>query len=219
MSKNPIFWSRLESDADIAKNPFGPSCTRTSGAYASAIFGNGFNSSANLHVVDMDSGVVMVRKGCIETWFIPGIDSSAVGTEAALFAELGLSSNYFCLRFVQATSIWQARSGILAGNNWCESSIDTYTAGDKIHMAMVWDYDGIGGGSDTMRIYKNGVEIGNSTLSVTERTGSTIMRLGSDYGGVREADGIIDNLKIWDYAKIDFSDRYRERAGCNDMVT
>ncbi len=78
------------------------------------------------------------------------------------------------------------------------------------------DNSGIDGGSDTARAYVDDVMVGSSTTDLTPSNASSVgqMRIGNSYldatlstGYVR---GQVDNIKIWDYAKVDFSDRLTE---------
>jgi len=79
-----------------------------------------------------------------------------------------------------------------------------------LHIAGVWDRNGIDGTSDTVRLYVNGVQVG-AIQSKSWGTGFNSNR--ADIAGGQdliENKFAIDNLVIYDYAKIDFSDRFHE---------
>src|SRR5262249_25045556 len=79
-----------------------------------------------------------------------------------------------------------------------------------IHLAGVWDRQGIAGTTDTMRLYLNGVEVASTTQNGWGTTVGTV----ADIDGGNDADIVgkfsIDNLKLWSGAKTDFSDRFGE---------
>jgi len=82
---------------------------------------------------------------------------------------------------------------------------------EPFHAAISWDIAGIDGTSDTVRVYRDGAVVGSTTTlwnsSELERY-DIILGYGPDGGGYDKF--IVDNIEIWDYAKTDFSDRFRE---------
>jgi hypothetical protein len=82
---------------------------------------------------------------------------------------------------------------------------------EPVHVAFVWDRNGIEGSDQTQRIYVNGelVSFGTTSNWGTNNDGITRMATGidSDYGESRYA---MDNIKVYNYAKTDFSDRVNE---------
>lgn len=99
----------------------------------------------------------------------------------------------------------------------------TFSKGESFHLAVVWDEEGIDGTDDTMRIYLNGEVAGAASgfwggdpflkylyLGTSPNSGT----FGTYYNAMA---GAFDNLKIWEYSKVDFSDRLQEdtSAGCN----
>ena len=79
---------------------------------------------------------------------------------------------------------------------------------------MSWDINGINGTEDTIRVYRDGNQIG-ATTSSWNPAGTVeydiVLGYGPDSGGYDKF--ITDNLIIWDYAKTDFSDRFVENPG------
>jgi hypothetical protein len=86
-----------------------------------------------------------------------------------------------------------------------------------VHFAWVWDTNGIAGTSDTMRIYVDGnVEgVQSGTWDATDPFAQylylgTVPNHGNWDHYYNAVKGVTDNLKIWDYAKTDFVDRFIE---------
>jgi hypothetical protein len=87
------------------------------------------------------------------------------------------------------------------------------------HFAFVWDRNGIDGSSETMRIYVNGhCKATRSGIWSVNGGMCRYLYLGTipcynnwdqDYNAVK---GVMDNIKIWNYAKTNFSDRYSEMS-------
>ena len=78
-------------------------------------------------------------------------------------------------------------------------------------MHWFWDYDGIDNTSDKLRLYVNG-EIGLTSNSATlANAAQTNIRLGNNDNNNGYANGVIDNFKVYNYAKTDFSDRNIEQ--------
>jgi hypothetical protein len=70
-----------------------------------------------------------------------------------------------------------------------------------------------------MRLYFNGADVLSTTNALTVKGAGDFV-----FGNVKRSGydlpctGLVDNLKIWDYEKTDFSDRNYERSGCNDQI-
>ena len=88
---------------------------------------------------------------------------------------------------------------------------------DIVHYGYVYDTNGIDGSSDTLRLYMDNVEIYSSTTAARPR----IIFSGTNYDGSiyigtqnafrpRESDAVHDTIKVYNYAKTDFSDRFVE---------
>jgi len=91
--------------------------------------------------------------------------------------------------------------------------------GSWIHVAGVWDRRGIEGTADTVRLYVNGEVVAASgatdwgTTRCANRRPDGQWRCLTDVAGCNDtcADTFaVDNLKLWNYAKTDFSDRFEE---------
>lgn len=98
----------------------------------------------------------------------------------------------------------------------------TFAANEWMHLAVVWDGDGIESyGGKTLALFVNGVEIASTTQTFSTTVDfDQYLSLGSQAGCVflpnspakcySGASGSFDNVKIWNYAKTDFSDRFVE---------
>jgi PASTA domain-containing protein/concanavalin A-like lectin/glucanase superfamily protein len=91
--------------------------------------------------------------------------------------------------------------------------------GRWIHVAGVWDRSGIAGTADTLRLYVNGEVVAASratdwgTTRCANRRPAGQWRCLTDVAGCNDtcADVFaVDNLKLWNYAKADYSDRFEE---------
>ncbi len=81
------------------------------------------------------------------------------------------------------------------------------------HVAFVWDLNGIAGTADKLRIYRDGVVVGSNTDTIADIMfdDGVVKLLGHhEYRRYNQPTAYMDNLKVWDYAKTDFSDRSRE---------
>jgi hypothetical protein len=98
--------------------------------------------------------------------------------------------------------------------------------GQWIHVAFVWDGAGIEGGCDDIRIYRDGVVVSSHQGRFSEvyprclygydldpdcSHGYEVRVLAHhEYDRLGFPSAYLDNLKVWDYAKTDFSDRFFE---------
>jgi hypothetical protein len=91
--------------------------------------------------------------------------------------------------------------------------------GRWIHVAGVWDRSGIAGSPDTVRLYLNGeivaasraTDWGNTPCASRRPAGQ--WRCFTDVAGCNDTCANVfevDNLKLWSYAKTDYSDRFEE---------
>ncbi|MBI4978443.1 MAG: hypothetical protein HZC28_13265 [Spirochaetes bacterium] len=219
-----ILWNKLESAASLSNSVVGANgwftgsssnYSFTGGKYNNGLQAVGFFDCSNKVV--FPGSVMSNRKQCIEFWY------KKTGTWQA-----GAGANLICYGIPGSPSynidahILTGYSGVhllefsYAGTVMGTSVHDTdIVSNQNYHMAFVWDEDGIGGGSDKMRVYIDGVLVG-STNTANARTIVTNQQfVVGDIHAVSGwpewcAQGVIDNLKIFNYAKTDFSDRFTE---------
>jgi hypothetical protein len=92
-----------------------------------------------------------------------------------------------------------------------------FIKGQLVHFGFSWDKDGIDGTSETMQIYVDGIKVSAKTAELRQTESlQNYLYIGTRpswnpwdhyYNAVK---GVIDNLKIWNYAKTDYSDRFNE---------
>lgn len=152
---------------------------------------------------------LVLARGTIEFWVLPEAGLATGGTKNFFFGTTSNATGVNLCYFVYN----EPNIGDLtwAFGSWSVTVGTTFTTGTQVHLACVWDNAGIGG-SEKYQIYKNGVKIASSTTNVLQAMGTDIrMRLGNcwDNNG-RYLKGVMDNVKIWNYAKTNFSDRFTE---------
>ena len=88
-----------------------------------------------------------------------------------------------------------------------------------IHVAGVWDRNGIAGTADTVRLYVNGEVVAASRargwgiIPCASRRPAGQWRCFTDVAGCNDTCAnvfAVDNLKLWNYAKTEYSDRFTE---------
>jgi hypothetical protein len=82
--------------------------------------------------------------------------------------------------------------------------------GTWFHLAAVWNRQGIGGSSETMQLYVNGAKV----AATSQNNWGTAVGSAVDIGGANDNNCanvfFVDNLKLWNYSKTDFSYRFQE---------
>jgi len=208
-----ILHNTLSSDAAISKSVKGANGSKTGGSFAPCRFGDGFEVDANSEYVDFTGTILDVTKGTAEFWYRPSFDYTTTNT-CALVSRRTSSSYYMHL-------IWYKGGGdaegyfrfvIIGGTG--SSYVDLivpFDANDVLHVAYVWDATGIGGSADKTRVYVHNLTKGKiyqgAGDNVAHSSTLTDIRVGNRSNNDNAADGIIENIKIYDFAKTDFDDR------------
>jgi hypothetical protein len=218
----PVWWNKMES----ATSTIGTNLTISGTvAYATAKFSNGMglattSDSTNRALIDM----IWTPKGCFEFWYKPLYNYNANTGERVLFDFR--STLNFLMTYNTATSGIPTSFGLYMPNSGNTSNIQGYysiasiapfLANGLVHVAVVWDKDkGLSGGR-SFELYVNGTRApktagtGSDTADIypTQATFTGRKLLGHS-SSTACINGYIDNLKIYDYAKTDFSDRNTE---------
>jgi hypothetical protein len=89
---------------------------------------------------------------------------------------------------------------------------DDVPVGQWVHVAFVWDLDGIGGTSDKLRIYRDGVVVAANAddipiPGVWPDTDAVRILGHHAYYRFGQPTAYLDNIMVWDYAITDFSHR------------
>jgi hypothetical protein len=153
--------------------------------------------------------------GAVEWWWIPASLASGAGLHLMLFG--GNGHPQLNLGQINGTT-WRWLFNIEGGStymNVSESVGGFATDGVPVHIAFCWDENGIDGGSDTSRAYVDGEVQQSSTTAYTSQNwnNSSEDRFGIDAGASAPLNGTGDNLKFWNFAKTDYSDRFIEFFG------
>jgi len=235
--KPPVVANRLGSLSQVNNSVIGVNgAIDGTVTYSSVKFDNGADTGTvrNNRVVFLEtSGTLLpntdqytVEYWCQPTWACT--DSVAQdGVQHLLWGlhtDTSDSTDWEHINIFNGSSYWYSKtpSGTELNPRLDTISGLTWTASEIFHIAWVVDKNGIGGGSDTLRVYKNGTSIFNYTGSRTTGASSTIKSfvLGSydnfTAGASAGAKTVFDNVRLYDYAKTDFSDRFNERGGFND---
>jgi hypothetical protein len=224
-----VLWNKLGSDYEVTHSEIGLNGTVVGGAYAyeSARFGGGYvRKDVGLNYVSFPASLLdaLTERGTIELWINPkvpvpiGWESGDWGLIGNPYGHYGVSDKF------NIAVIWDAppdKSGFLGIVGFDQAGVGTpgepsqyfATAFTPFHVAISWDIAGIDGSADTIRVYRDGEVVSSSTEawnpSGTDRY-DIILGYGPDWDGKDKF--ISDNIKIWNYAKTDFSDRFIEAA-------
>ncbi|MCA9965380.1 MAG: cadherin-like domain-containing protein [Anaerolineales bacterium] len=220
-----IMWNKLGSDSEVTHSEFGPNLDFYTGgywvhvpgqrAYVPGKFGQAITLSGsyfstvrvhNLVLNDL-SNYIDPEQGTVEAWYyqkaIPvpynygvyRIFDGAYGLDAGMAFDVYGSPDQmrFALGFGAASYVTISYDlANIPNNEW-------------IHVAAVWDRQGIGGSAETMRLYVNGTSVAASTDS----SWGTAVGSQADIAGGNDANiadkFYLDNMRIWDYARTDFT--------------
>ena len=237
-SAEVVLWNKLGSQQEIENSEAGPDGTIVYGTliFSPGKFGNGFTSQDGKG----KSGVYLGPweninpdyhlAGTVEFWWKPARDYDDDGQPDELFVS-GLWSDPWVLPF-QLMYRWRTQGGQFLGG--FEFSLSGYgvnhtlrtgkvvefSAGDWIHVAFVWDMNGLPDHSDVWY----GTYINGQYVPLTDITnpGGTINYAMVPFEGAycsmgyyqadyyNQQNGVIDNVVIWNQALSDFEHRFIE---------
>lgn len=218
-NQNLVLWNKLGSEAEVLASETGENgeLVGTGHAYESAKFGNGYVRTDLSSYVKFPQSVLenCRSRGTVEFWVNPKV-TNPVAFSYGAFMLVGYSisgSNAFAfVRWGDGTT----GQGICGGVNFDGSLHRTpdeaeqfvATIGLPFHISLVWDVAGIDDTEETIRIYRDGTVIGVSTETWNDNATVTYdnfyIGTGPDGGGYDKY--IMDNIKVWKYAKTDYSD-------------
>ncbi|MBT7064673.1 MAG: LamG domain-containing protein [Verrucomicrobia bacterium] len=226
-----VLWNKLGSASEILNSAYGPDLEFYSGgdvfsvsatpSYVPGVFGNALTIGSgayrstdrvrNVVVNDLDQ-ILDPSQGTIEVWVHQVADpvgyshnphrifdgSFGLGSGMALqtYEDKGLR---FHLNFGGTTALLTNDISSLNGT-W-------------VHVAGVWDVDGIKGSNDKIRLYVNGQMVASGTSAEWGSTVGSRADIASGNDGNIAGKFYVDNLKLFDYARTDFSNRMQEDDG------
>jgi len=229
-----LLWNKAGSDIEVADSKIGASGIISGEVeFKSGKFGNGFYVDASYfrESVKFSNSEIFssLDRGSIEMWVKtdydvvdgrPQVDQSVYSDgEFRLFDNFYNLGMTFSLDNREGQGIKFQWLGGGEGNEYIYDRTSDWSAGDLVHLAVSWDISGIDETGETMRIFVNGDKTAGTsnilkTISVAD-IGEHIF-----FGNTRDVNqspnfntplrGVIDNLKIYNYAKSDFSDRFYE---------
>lgn len=202
-----LLHNTLGSDAEVLASVAGPALTIDGpSTYVPSVFGNGILVDVSSSCLTMPASILNRNAGAIELWYT---DNGSTAWQTMLFDVLNAEGNnssgfYLDLGNGMIEGVFNTQTG----TGW---SNYIRTPGVPMHFAMVWNFSGIENGSDTWRIYINGVVAFHGTGSgqLMNAAGGTLI-IGNSWDKNRPANGVIDNIKIWDNEQTDFSERMYE---------
>lgn len=244
-SSEALLWNKLGSDAEVTNSEIGPNGVIIGALdYLPCKFDNGFkpqprtgDHNLQTNCVRYD-GLNLGQKGCIEFWFQPDWVS---GGHIRNILYYGKPDQVYQIAFQY--NDWQDLLSLaFNGEGGVQKSIvpsstPEWSTTEPFHVAIVWDGT-VANNADKVRLFLNGVERG---FLVASQGNPTFDNWGSgnylwlatrhvpgdwDRHNWEGTDGVMDNIKIWNYAKTDFEDRFTERinqdpiadAGSDQMV-
>lgn len=221
-----LFWNLLGTPAQVAQSAAGTNCTELGGVtYEAGMFGGAVRVDANGEAI-LAGNYLNERygnAGCVELWIYNDgwtINNGApsAGQHFVVSESEGFGANlwWFDITFVVAAGIrWRIRDAGGAWDNWTVAA-PIMDAGNQEwhHLALVWDATGIGGGANTRRFYWDGAQAAAANIAITMPVfpmPAYRLQIGLrvDTNTVPFI-GRLDNIKWWNYAKVDFSDRFTE---------
>lgn len=219
----PVLWNRLGSIQEVIMSEIGPGgIPRGSFNFEHEVqFGKGFtpNTGRAGSGVDFPTTVADPERGAIEFW--------------AKFYDLPRAYRYGVYGFVNA-SHWSHNvlsfdwyNGTMQGDTGKLQFVLVFNGqgrvleyrpfgpelDEPVHLAVVWDRGGIEGSGDYMRIYVDGEIVAANSQDHDWGASNTsgTFRVGAPWDNDFQTDRYtLDNLKVWDFAKTDFSDRFDE---------
>jgi len=215
-------WSTLDDELEVQYPKIGPNGMLMGDyEFTSMRFGNGFHSAPDMPISNIRypaSDVVHKDSGTIEFWYRPSHefeDNSGITSKQLLNVSCGATGNHINFFFDAGSEklYYDLNIGAWRRIAWTPD----WEAGSLVHIAIVWDSSGkdIGEGQ-TMALFVDGVQRSDNGAVITSNwtadgTFSSDLMMGDDGHSVT-GDAAFDNLKVFNYCKTNFDDRYREDA-------
>jgi len=231
--KGLVLWNRLGSDYEVARSSVGPGGKFNAGRFVEGRFGKGIELNMQEQFgVTFPAEIVPGPDGCIEFWAkladFPTNIRQPGGSWPGLIAACSQSGSQdfmlcFCANDGAANGGLCARVAGLGSAGTGQFGYWTYARAlnsDEVngwhHYALVWATAGIAGVDNGQRkaaVYVDGKlntgfwggGTGDKLAVPTDGRFGLLSHQGTPSGRV-----VFDNLKIWNYAKTDFSDRDTE---------
>jgi len=212
----PKLWSKLGSAGEITSPEIGTAGSVVgSPTYPAAKFGNGILSNADSEGCTFPTAANSINhdKGTIEFWAKLNFEPNDADNHMFVTNYDGAGSGGFEFGFKQSIDDFRLQLYHDAGNFFIDTTGETWSSGDLIHFAIVWDRTGTDiGDSKTLVLYINGIEKVSSTTTWNADNINANLYVGTDRGGSQHSDAVIDNLKTYNVCKLSFNDRHWENG-------
>ena len=231
-----VFWNTLDSPDDVESSAFGPGGTISGGTFVEGYFGDAYSATnTEDQLVSFPTAAVPRERGTIEFWarisdFGPNVpsahapyfvwlaNSNITGYNMGFNSNDGTSNGGLVGRVggggVPGCGGFTTGTGFSGGRTYA-SILGAGQEETWHHYALVWDIDGIAGvadGTKHVACFLDGQldstrwfecpgaafgDLGGATLDLVENNFS-------------QGTTAIDNIKVWNYARTAFEDRFSE---------
>ncbi|MCB0062366.1 MAG: thrombospondin type 3 repeat-containing protein, partial [Caldilineaceae bacterium] len=228
-----VLWNRLGSQREIETSEVGLNGTFLGGRFVPGMFGNAYSVNYNENeLLRFPKEVIPIEEGTIEFWarltdipvqlrwgenpsLIKATDSIGTNFGVHLNGNDGAANGGLCGR-----AGFRYTSGTGTYGTWTyEQVLGVGQAEAWHHYALVWRKDGIPGvdnGTRRITVFLDGQAnsgkwyTGPSPEFVPLVSGELVFNFNQN---LTQGTIAFDNLKIWNYAKTNFADRFTEDAG------
>ena len=228
---SPKLWNTLGSDAEVGDSEVGPNGVRSGGSFVAGKYGNAYYGNSNGQYVRFDSISDMIdltEPFTIETWWKPDYAADAVVCAVGVPVTLGRNIDSNFLGALQYR--WQSPSCPLGQFEFITSENDgqphgyvftrstgfSWSAGQWVHLGLVFDPD-----NGVLDLYVDGQKLTATGYYYYAPSHPYVFKAGSNppiamgWSGssspcMHGLFGAVDNIKVWDYAKTNFSSESNE---------
>ena len=197
-----VLWHKINDASGQSVIGEGATYTGTH-TFAACKFKQGSDITAGTEYIDIEQ--FPGQKGTVEIWIKTHFDDTA--NEQNYFIDSPIDS--LVRVHMRYSSDTEFHFGLFyAGTGYEINTTDiAFSTNDVIHLAGVWDTDGIQGTSDRTRLYVNGVLEASATGAIATLT-QTSIRLGRNPINIGTfANAVIEDFKLYNYAITEFKDR------------
>lgn len=228
-----VLWNTLDSAEAVAASEYGPNGAIVGDvSFVPAKYGNGFRPDPRVdkntpnNYVEFE-GLKLGPRGTIEFWYWPDWENYTVGHVVDILA-YGVPGDPYNQHITEHFNDWQNRLGFGVVDSGAADGVSVshvapipgWSTTEPIHVALTWD------GcapvpADRAMVYINGAALPQGSAygdpTFDDWLDEAVLRLGSrqipgdwDRHNWEGLDGVMDDIKVWDHPKTDFSDRYVE---------
>lgn len=227
-----IFWNKLDNNSSTTTGEIGGGLTITgTDLYGAAKFNDGIGFAGISNYATSTTLQIPLDAGTIECWFKPRSNWDDNNSHAFLVPPTGQAYYVYCT-YSRLLDCFQIGLYDVHGGGTNNGYIRLYVSalsdaakfsnGDLLHVAFTWDVTAGSTITDRLKIWINGIDrTSDITSSGTINAGAggqymTGFHIGKFFSTSDDnwsLYGYADNLKVWNNAKTDFSDRFTENAG------